>query len=116
MSPTARAAAQAPLAGASALGAESPTTTHAADEHQEMGDDVPPETTPTDGQPRGPHAARTLRSQGNELLAMGLGIGTFGVASAVLIGSVCPVCIVATPALLGAGAFRRWQARRRAGR
>jgi len=46
------------------------------------------------------------------MMATGLGIGVFGAAAALIGGAVCPVCVVATPALLGLGAFRRWRARR----
>jgi hypothetical protein len=46
-------------------------------------------------------------------LGMGVTIGVVGVASAALIGATCPVCVVAAPALIGAGIFKRWQARRK---
>ena len=46
-------------------------------------------------------------------LGMGVSIGVVGAVSAALIGATCPVCIVATPALIGAGIFKRWQARRK---
>ena len=49
----------------------------------------------------------------NSLIVGGLGIGAFGIISAAVGGAVCPVCVVAAPALLGVGAYRRWKARRR---
>ena len=47
----------------------------------------------------------------NTLIAGGLGIGAFGLISAAIGGAVCPVCVVAAPALLGVGAYKRWKAR-----
>ena len=51
----------------------------------------------------------------NTLILGGLGIGAFGVISAAIGGAVCPVCVVAAPALLGVGAYQRWKAKRRPG-
>lgn len=51
------------------------------------------------------------RADGNRYLGAGLGIGAFGVASGVLLGAVCPLC-VATPVLLGAGIYKRIYAQR----
>ncbi len=48
----------------------------------------------------------------NVMMISGLGIGAFGVVAAAIGGAVCPVCVVAAPALLGVGAFRRWRATR----
>jgi len=39
-------------------------------------------------------------------------VGAWGAASGVLLGAVCPVCVVAAPALVGVGLLRRWQAGR----
>lgn len=47
------------------------------------------------------------------LILGGLGIGALGVVSAAIGGAVCPVCVVAAPALLGAGAYKRWKAAKR---
>ncbi|HSP18719.1 MAG TPA: hypothetical protein VLQ79_04345 [Myxococcaceae bacterium] len=52
------------------------------------------------------------RKEGNQLLGLGAGVGAWGAASALLLGAVCPVCVVATPALVGLGLLRRWQAGR----
>ncbi len=50
--------------------------------------------------------ARRANASGTELLTLGLGIGALGVAGAA-IGAVCPLCVVATPALLGLGAVQK---------
>ena len=47
----------------------------------------------------------------NALMLGGAGIGVFGAVAAAIGGAVCPVCVVAAPALFGFGAFRRWRAR-----
>jgi len=52
------------------------------------------------------------RKEGNQLLGLGLGVGAWGAATGMLLGAVCPLCVVAAPALVGAGLFRRWQAGR----
>ena len=49
------------------------------------------------------------RKHANTLLLGGLGIGAVGVIAAAVGGAVCPVCVVAAPALLGIGAYRRWR-------
>lgn len=36
-----------------------------------------------------------------------MGIGAFGAAGALLLGAVCPICVVAAPALIGAGVYKR---------
>jgi hypothetical protein len=55
-----------------------------------------------------------LRTESNSYLGAGVGLGVFGVASGALLGAVCPLCIVATPALLGAGVYKRICANRAA--
>jgi hypothetical protein len=52
----------------------------------------------------------------NTLILGGLGIGTFGLISAAIGGAVCPVCLVAAPALLGVGAYKRWTVTKRGAR
>jgi len=47
----------------------------------------------------------------NALMVSGAGIGVLGAVAAAIGGAVCPVCVVAAPALLGIGVFRRWRAR-----
>ncbi len=51
------------------------------------------------------------KQEANKALLTGAGIGAWGVASAALLGSVCPMCVIAAPALLGYGAYKRWQCR-----
>lgn len=46
-------------------------------------------------------------------LTMGAGIGLFGVVGALAGAAVCPVCVVATPALLGVGLYKRWTERKK---
>lgn len=55
----------------------------------------------------------SARGEANRLLLAGAGIGAIGVASAIVGAAVCPVCVVAAPALLGAGAYKRWRSRDR---
>ncbi len=45
----------------------------------------------------------------NEFLKAGLAVGAIGAAGA-LIGAVCPLCVVATPALLGLGTVGKLRA------
>ena len=51
---------------------------------------------------------------GNGLIASGLGVGAVGALGALVVGAACPLCIVATPALLGAGLVQKWRERRKA--
>ncbi|MDX2095010.1 MAG: hypothetical protein SFW64_03625 [Alphaproteobacteria bacterium] len=56
--------------------------------------------------------AQAPRETGTSNLLMGAGIGAYGTASFVATGAICPVCIVLTPVLLGAGAYQRLKSRR----
>lgn len=58
-------------------------------------------------------AERETQADANTMILGGLGIGAFGVISAAIGGAVCPVCVVAAPALLGVGAYQRWKAAKR---
>lgn len=49
--------------------------------------------------------------ESTEFLLSGLSIGAFGAVSAVVGAAVCPICVVATPALLGVGLYKRWKER-----
>ncbi len=49
------------------------------------------------------------RVEGNSLIGGGLSIGAIGLIGAAA-GAVCPVCVVATPALLVAGVYKRLRA------
>ncbi|MCA9597171.1 MAG: hypothetical protein KC776_27850 [Myxococcales bacterium] len=68
------------------------------------------EETPT------PDAPEREKRAANEFLAMGLSVGAVGAAGAVLLGATCPLCVVATPALIGVGLVRRVRAARMASR
>jgi len=61
-----------------------------------------------------PPSVEQLRTDANGYLGAGVGLGMFGLASGALLGAVCPLCIVATPALLGAGVYKRICAKRAA--
>jgi hypothetical protein len=45
------------------------------------------------------------------LLAAGLSIGAIGTLGAIVGAATCPICVVATPALLGMGLYKRWKER-----
>lgn len=49
--------------------------------------------------------SQLAKDQGKQWLAAGAGVGAIGALGA-LIGAVCPLCVVMTPALLIAGAAR----------
>ena len=46
----------------------------------------------------------------NTCMALGVGVGALGAASAALSGALCPLCIFIAPGLVGYGAYRRWRA------
>lgn len=46
---------------------------------------------------------------GNDFLRAGLAVGAIGVGGA-LLGAVCPLCVVATPALISLGAVQKVRA------
>ena len=51
----------------------------------------------------------------NTCMALGLGVGSLGAASALLTGAVCPLCIFIAPGLVGLGVYRRWRAAKTTG-
>jgi len=51
-------------------------------------------------------------TQANGKLKWGVGLGVFAAASYALLGTVCPLCLIASPALIGAGLFGRAKAKR----
>jgi hypothetical protein len=57
-------------------------------------------------------AEDAARKEANSAIAMGLGIGAFGAASLALVGATCPLCVVAAPALVSWGLYKRLRARR----
>lgn len=51
-------------------------------------------------------SARKANATGRDLLTVGASVGAMGLAGAAL-GAVCPLCVVATPALLGFGLIQK---------
>ncbi len=51
-----------------------------------------------------------LAAEGNRLMLSGAAIGVATVASTVLLGATCPLCVVGVPALIGWGAAQRIRA------
>ena len=47
------------------------------------------------------------RAEGNTCLALGGGLLALSAGTALVAGAVCPLCVIATPALLGYGAYKR---------
>lgn len=67
--------------------------------------------------PESPHRPKSpdvqqARDQAKGFLLSGAGVAAIGAIGAVLGGAVCPVCVVAAPALIGAGLYKAWQSRR----
>jgi hypothetical protein len=56
--------------------------------------------------------AREQKQEANQLLVGGAAIGAMGIAGTALLGATCPVCWIAAPTLLGAGAIKHWRCRR----
>jgi lysozyme family protein len=52
--------------------------------------------------------------EANSCLALGAGLGAVGTTTAILAGATCPLCFVLAPALIGIGAWKRYQIRRKA--
>ncbi|HEP6426279.1 TPA: hypothetical protein VDB83_000543 [Burkholderia cenocepacia] len=46
-------------------------------------------------------------------VGLGLGLGGYATATSVLAGFVCPVCVVAAPALFATGVYQKIRNRRR---
>lgn len=55
---------------------------------------------------------RDEKRDANAMMVAGVGVGALGAVTAAIGGALCPVCVVAAPALLGIGAYRRWRAGR----
>ncbi len=45
--------------------------------------------------------------EGNQCIALGLGLGGFGAATGLALGAVCPLCFIVAPGLVGMGLWRR---------
>lgn len=58
------------------------------------------------------HDSQEALREANSCLAMGAGIGAVGTTTAILAGATCPLCFVLAPALIGVGAWKRYQIRR----
>ncbi|MDA0660525.1 MAG: hypothetical protein O2931_08505 [Planctomycetota bacterium] len=50
--------------------------------------------------------------EANSCLVLGAGVGAVGTTTALLAGAICPLCFVLAPALIGVGAWKRYQIRR----
>jgi hypothetical protein len=59
-----------------------------------------------------PSRAETLRQEARDFVRVGTTVGLVGLGSSVLLGVTCPLCVVATPVLVGLGLVRHVQARR----
>ena len=64
-------------------------------------------STPTDQDKR----RKELNFEANTCLGAGVGVGALGALGAAA-GAVCPLCVVFTPLLLGAGVVRKIQSHR----
>lgn len=65
-----------------------------------------------EGEPGRAHDARRaecdgLRAEGSRLVVSGSVIGAATVASTVLLGATCPLCVVGVPAIIGFGVYKR---------
>lgn len=47
--------------------------------------------------------------ESTDLLMAGAGVAAIGVVGAIVGTAVCPVCVVASPVLLGVGLYKRWR-------
>lgn len=54
---------------------------------------------------------RDAMKEGNECIAMGLGLGGFGAGTLLAFGATCPLCVVAAPGLIGLGLYKRLTAK-----
>ena len=55
--------------------------------------------------------AKPKGRESTEFLLAGAGVGAIGVVGAIVGAAACPICVVATPALLGVGLYKRWRER-----
>jgi hypothetical protein len=56
------------------------------------------------------------KNEANAMLAGGATVAALGLLGALVSGAICPVCVIAAPALIGIGAARKIRAARRAAR
>jgi hypothetical protein len=57
--------------------------------------------------PLNSNAVDEARSEGNQCIALGLGVGALGAAASLALGATCPLCLVIAPGLVGAGLLKR---------
>ena len=50
---------------------------------------------------------KTLKDDSSKYLVCGLGLGGFATASLILTGAACPMCLIATPALIATGIYKK---------
>ncbi len=55
---------------------------------------------------------KTSNKEGNDYLFMAGGVGAYGVTVAAVTGAVCPACLVITPALVGAGIYKKMKSKK----
>lgn len=55
--------------------------------------------------------ARSEPRESTRLMAAGAGIGALGVVTAAVGAAACPVCVIAAPAFIGVGLYKRWRER-----
>lgn len=61
---------------------------------------------------RSTHNSKEELREANSCLALGAGLGAVGTTTALFAGATCPLCLVLAPALIGVGAWKRYQIRR----
>lgn len=61
------------------------------------------------GAPEGSDGERAEREEGKRLMWSGVALGAVGAASALVLGATCPLCVVGAPALVGWGAYKRFE-------
>lgn len=59
-----------------------------------------------------PKESEEALKEGNQCIALGLGVGGFGAATGLALGAVCPLCFIVAPGLVGMGLLRRRAAKR----
>lgn len=53
--------------------------------------------------------ARDANQRYKEHVGAGIGLGLLSAGAAVAVGAVCPLCVVAVPALVGSGLYQRYK-------
>lgn len=47
------------------------------------------------------------KTEANTCIGIGAAVGVIGATAAAVTGAICPICIIATPGLIGMGVYRR---------